>query len=193
MYKVKTKHPTEYNILIKVLERHPDFFDKTQNMKKVMLIRDKLNRKALKVIIVKDEFEEDISWRCAITAKHTSQKHELMSAMRSSVDEQILQFRKNNKNICVLCCNDKDLHVDHCNPQFDELASNFTDNIKFNNLAVPKILGKTNDNTHRRCFLEIDSHFKDEWVDYHYKNASLRMLYKQCNLSRSKTKKGLKM
>jgi len=177
---VETIHPTKFNILIKILERHPDFFSKTQNMEKVKLIRDTFNKNAIKVIIVKDGIEEAMSWKCAITGKHKTKRNQLMSAMRSSVDEQIKQFRYNNKKICVLCYTETDLQVDHFTPPFNELASNFITNINTN---VPITFGECNDNTHMKSFLEIDSNFKNEWVDYHYKNASLRMLCKKCNLS----------
>jgi len=35
-----------------------------------------------------------MSWKCPITGKKISKKHNLMSAMRSSIDPQIKQYRR---------------------------------------------------------------------------------------------------
>jgi len=182
---IKNIYPSHYNILIEILKRHPDFFSKTQNMSNIKIIRDTLNINALKIIIINtDASEIDISWKVAITGKSKGNKHELMSAMRSSIDEQIYKFRRDNEAKCVLCPNTDKLHVDHI-IHFDEIAVNFINIMERKN--IPNIFGDTNDTTHRRCFLEIDEIFKNEWVGYHYKNASLRMLCQNCNLTRSKT------
>jgi hypothetical protein len=184
---IQNIYPSHYISLIEILKRHPDFVSKTQNMCNIKIIRDTLNINALKIIIINtDTSEIDISWKCAITGKPKGNKHELMSAMRSSVDEQIFQFRKNNEEKCGLCTNTDKLHVDHI-IHFDEIVLNFINMIKNKNINIPNTFGDTNDDTHRRCFLEIDDNFKNEWVNYHYKNASLRMLCQNCNLTRSKT------
>jgi len=185
---IKNMHPSHYITLIEVLKRHPDYISKIQNMCKIKIIRDTLNINALKIIIIKtDESEIDISWKIAITGKPKGNKHELMSAMRSSVDEQIFQFRKDNAEKCVLCPNTDKLHVDHI-IHFDEIALNFINIMEDKNINIPNTFGDTNDDTHRRCFLETDNTFKNEWIDYHYKHATLRMLCQTCNLTRTKTK-----
>ena len=184
---IQNIYPSHYISLIEILKRHPDFVSKTQNMCNIKIIRDTLNINALKIIIINtDTSEIDISWKCAITGKPKGNKHELMSAMRSSVDEQIFQFRKNNEEKCGLCTNTDKLHVDHI-IHFDEIVLNFINMMENKNINIPNTFGDTNDDTHRRCFLEIDDNFKNEWVNYHYKNASLRMLCQNCNLTRSKT------
>lgn len=114
-----------------------------------------LNINALKIIIINtDESEIDISWKCSITGKPKGNKYELMSAMRSSVDEQIFQFRKNNPEKCVLCNNTDKLHVDHI-IHFDEIALNFINIMENENINIPNTFGDTNDEMHRRCFLNI--------------------------------------
>lgn len=189
---IKNIYPDKYNILIKILERHPDFDSKTENMCNLIITRDKLNKKALKILIKKNNNDIiDISWRCAITGKHTSKKSELASALRSSIDNQIHQFKAEHKNdCCKLCGSVKKLHVDHDetkNSTFDELVFNFLAENK--NLKIPDKFGELNDDTHRRCFLNEDNTFKEKWVEYHYNNASLRMLCEYCNLTRPKSKK----
>ena len=158
---IKNIYPSHYITLIEILKRHPDFIKKTQNMYNIKIIGDKLNINAFKIIIINtDESEIDISWKCAITGKPKGNKHELMSAMRSSVDEQIFQFRKDNEEKCVLCPNTDKLHVDHI-IHFDEIVLNFIDIMKSKNIKIPDTFGDTNDETHRRCFLEIDNKIND--------------------------------
>lgn len=185
---IKNIYPSHYITLIEILKRHPDFISKTQNMCNITIIRDTLNINAFKIIIINtDESENDISWKCAITGKSKGNKHELMSAMRSSVDEQIFQFRKDNEKKCILCLNTDKLHVDHI-IHFDEIVFNFINIMKSKNIKIPDTFKDTNDKTHRRCFLEIDNKLKNEWIDYHYQHANLRMLCQTCNLTRTKTK-----
>jgi len=185
---IKNTYPSHYNTLIEILKRHPDFTSKTQNIFNLKIVKDALNTSGLKILIINNDMNEtDISWKCAITGKHKSAKSKLMSAMRSSVDNQIFEFRKTSSNKCVLCPNTDKLHVDHI-IHFDEIVFNFINIMKNNNIGIPNTFGETDDNTHRRCFLEIDDNFKNEWIKYHYENASLQMLCQTCNLTRTKTK-----
>lgn len=188
-YDVKNKHPDKYNLLIKILERHPEWDSKSLNMRTIKINNDALNAKALQTIIIKDSEEVDISWRCAITGKHKSKKSELMMAMRVSVQEQICDFKRTcGIYCCELCGHNKTLDVDHNdekNSAFDELVHNFVDD----NNDIPDTFGELKDLTNRRCFLEKDYIFRDKWVEYHREHAKLRILCHKCNISRPKTKK----
>jgi hypothetical protein len=188
---VKNTYQEKYYLLIKILERHPNFNSKTENMCNIKIVCDTLNKKALKILIIKNDGSNiDISWRCAITGKPKSKKFDLMSAMRSSLDSQIYQFRiEHNNDCCELCGNTTQLDVDHDdtkNSAFDELVFNFLK--KNNDIEIPDKFEEVNDNTHRRKFLEKNNVFKDKWIEYHNKHASLRMLCHTCNISRPKTK-----
>ena len=192
-YDIKNKYPDKYKILIEILKRHPEFNSKTENMRNIKIIKDVLNVKALKIIIIKNYGEIDISWRCAITGKHKPKKCEFMSAMRSRVDKQIYYFRKNCEiKRCQLCGSVERLEVDHDdtkNSAFDELVYNFVrENDK---ITIPDNFRELNDGTHRRCFLEKDNDYGEKWVEYHRQHAILRMLCNKCNISRPKTKKKL--
>lgn len=191
---IKNKYPEKYSILTEILKRHPDWPYKSENMCNMKIVKDTLNRKALKIMIIKNYGGViDISWRCAISGKHKTSKNELMSAMRSSVDEQTYQFRTEHKyDRCQLCDSSKRLDVDHNdtkNSAFDELAYNFIQ--ENNEIKIPNEFGESNDTTHRRIFLEKDKCFRDKWVEYHRKHASLRMLCHNCNIRRPKTKSKL--
>ena len=195
---IQGTYPLQYDTLIKILERHPDFTSKAENMCNVKIVRDTLNRKALKMLITKKDGEEvDISWKCAITGEHKPDKGELMSAMRSSIDKQIYQFKTENKNkFCELCGSTENLQVDHndevCSA-FDELVLNFVSITNKENIRTPNKFGETNDDTHRRSFLEIDRPFKNRWIEYHGEHASLRILCQNCNINRPKTKFKLRL
>jgi 5-methylcytosine-specific restriction endonuclease McrA len=185
---VRNTHPSHYVTLLEILKRHPDFISKTRNMCNMKIVKDTWNTSALKVLIINtDASEIDISWRCAVTGKHKSDKNELMSALRSSIDDQILRFKNNSVGKCVLCLSSDKLQVDHV-IHFDEIVLNFINIMKNKNIEIPSSFGETNDNSHRRCFLENDTDFKNEWIKYHRENASLRMLCQTCNLTRPKTK-----
>jgi hypothetical protein len=185
---IENKHPSHYITLIEILKRHPDYIKKTQNMCRIKIMKDKLNITALKLIIINtDKTENDISWKIAITGKPKSNKSELMSAMRSSVDSQISDFRKCNEQKCVLCSSTDKLHVDHI-IHFEELALTFINIMESKQYNIPNTFEDTSDDTHRRCFLKVDCNFKNEWDGYHYKHAKLRMLCQTCNLTRSKSK-----
>lgn len=60
---VKNLYPLQYETLIEILKRHPNFISKTINMCNIKITNDKLNKKALKILIINhDASETDISW-----------------------------------------------------------------------------------------------------------------------------------
>lgn len=178
---VKGQHPNHYITLIEILKRHPDWCSKSRNICNLEIVQDEWNKNALKIFIINNNKSKiDISWNCAINGKLKTNKNQLLSALRSSVDEQIWEFRINNKNKCALCNKiTTNIHVDHIKP-FHQLVKEFVEQYD----SIPKEFGHTSDNTHRRCFLEKNYDFKNDWIQYHYRNASLRILCNTCNLKR---------
>ena len=109
-----------------------DIKSKSQNMCNLKIQQNKLSRqKAYEILIIKnDETTTDISWKHdAIKGEYKSKDIQLKEAMRSSVDEQILDFRRKNEiKSCEICGNIENLDVDHNdekNSAFAELVSNF--------------------------------------------------------------------
>jgi hypothetical protein len=193
---IKNLYPDNYNILIELLKRNPKFKSKSQNMCNLKIQQNKLSRqKAYEILIINnDETTTDISWKHdAIKGESKTKDIQLKEAMRSSVDEQILDFRRKNEiKSCEICGNIENLDVDHNdekNSAFAELVSNFSNENE--NIELPENFGQLNDETNRTCFLEKDNVFRDKWNEYHRQNAKLRMLCSKCNLSRPKTKKTL--
>ena len=183
-------HPDKYIELLEVLKRHPEYLSKTENIKSLKIRRDKLNRSGLQLLIMNiDSSETDISWKTAITGKHTKFEHELRGAFRTSVDAQIKRFKANSKQKCGLC--DRiygEFHADHI-VHFEALVQDFLEICAKNEKKIPTILDSMTDGTFRRCFSTKDNSFKDEWYLYHENHASLRILCKTCNLTRPKFKK----
>jgi hypothetical protein len=62
-----------------------------------------------------------------------------------------------------VCTNTDKLHVDHI-IHFDEIVLNFINIMENKNINIPNTFCDTNDDTHRKCFLEIDDNFNNEWV-----------------------------
>jgi len=181
--------PEQYLLLLEVLRRHPSFDFKTLDMKCLKVVPDVLNQKALKVIIVKqDESELSISWRSAITGKSKDPKCLLISAMRSSIGDQIGRFKDTATMRCEICgiTAGPKFEVDHI-IHFEKLTEDF---LQSTPLTIPSKFNAMTDGTHRCAFRSSDVQFELQWQQYHQLNATLRMLCEPCNRSRPKhTKK----
>lgn len=180
--------PDEYHELLCVLRRHPNYDVKTAKMRDLSIRYDKLNKRALTIMILNtDGSETDISWVWAVrggTPGSNSNKHDLRSVMRNSVDYQIKSFKRRAVLICETCgSRDKELHVDHI-IHFEKIASDFERLIRSEGGCIPTSFEDMVDGTHRKCCSEQDRVFEDKWQKYHNHIARLRILCKECNLSR---------
>jgi hypothetical protein len=186
---VKTKYPSEYEILIKILERNPTFTDEIKQNMNTIQIRNNAYGNGLECNIIKEDGSEvAISWHQAIDGKSKSSKEELICALRTSINPQILQYKHDNTNECVICQKKGKVHIDHYKPQFKKLSEDFIHSMESKGVSIPNNFRNIDDRTNRRCFLETDNTFASKWNDYHRTNAELRILCESCNLSRSKTK-----
>ena len=152
------------------------------------LVANKLNKKAFELNIVKkDGSVEDISWRLCITGKPKTDKHELMSALRYSIEDQIKEYRD---SVCIdkcMLCNEyinNDINIDHI-IHFEKLVNDFHSSIM---LKIPIKFDDANDNSNRRKFKKEDSDYENAWKEYHKNNSKLRVLCQSCNLRREKYK-----
>lgn len=103
-------------------------------------------------------------------------KLDLSQSMRKAIQEQINEFRKGEKKICLNCKESNcEMHVDHV-VKFKKLQDDFF--IKYENIDIEI----EDDNFFGgRKFIE-DSKISNKWKKYHKKNAVLRILCKDCNL-----------
>lgn len=181
------KNTLYYDEIYELVKRHPNFESKCKDIKDFEVIRNNLNKKGLAINIIKnDGSKEDISWTTCVTGKPKTDKSELLSAFRYSIDYQIQNYRNNIEiDKCMICdnnCKKIENHVDHIIP-FNELVKDFQKNINKKN---PTEFDNSDDNTNRRKFKLEDNEYELEWQKYHSQNAKLRITCKKCNLTRPK-------
>tara|TARA_Y100000590_G_C15531696_1_gene943434 strand:- start:140 stop:820 length:681 start_codon:yes stop_codon:yes gene_type:complete len=176
-----------YDELLDLLKRHPNYKTKTEYMINLAIRRGQLNKSSLAVWIIQSDNkpDEDISWaKNCINSKNNSKQSELNSALRSSIQQQIMSFKNNTLHKCVNCNINAD-HVDHIN-HFELLTDMFLK--KYNKNLIPSDFDNMTDSSGRRCFKPKDSIFEKEWQKFHKDNAKLRILCQKCNLTRPKFK-----
>jgi hypothetical protein len=178
----------KFSYIFELVKRHPDFIRKCNNLIDFKLVANKLNKKAFELNIVKkDGSVEDISWRLCITGKPKTDKHELMSALRYSIEDQIKEYRD---SVCIdkcMLCNEyinNDINIDHI-IHFEKLVNDFHSSIM---LKIPIKFDDANDNSNRQKFKKEDSDYENAWKEYHKNNSKLRVLCQSCNLRREKYK-----
>ena len=137
----------------------------------------------MEVIIVKNNgVEDDVSiLNNCITGKP---KDNLTIGMRNSIYPQIKEFKNNSIMECVLCSDTKNIQIDHYEPQFIDLKTDFLNNWK----GLPPNIFEQNE-SHSKIFINIDNEFEQSWIEFHRTNAILRVLCKKCNLSREKNRR----
>ena len=177
-----------YDELLDLLKRHPNYKTKTEYMINLAIRKGKPNISSLAVWIIKsnNKPDEDISWaKNCINSKNNSKQFELNSALRSSIQQQIMNYKNSTSHKCVKCNINAD-HVDHIN-HFELLTDMFLK--KYNKNLIPSDFDDMTDGSGRRCFKSKDNIFEKEWQEFHKNNAKLRILCKKCNLTRPKYKK----
>lgn len=179
-HSIKQFHPEEWDGFMYLFKRHSDYPEKFNGLTDIKIRYNPVYKKQLETIIVKNNGDEDdvsVLKNC-ITGKP---KDTLTIAMRNSIYPQIEEFKNNSIMECVLCCNTKNIHVDHHEPQFIDLKTKFLSNWKG---PLPNIFEVNG--SHSKIFNNIDNEFEKSWIEFHRKNAILRILCEKCNLSRKR-------
>ena len=176
---IKTNHPYIYNDMVELFKNHPEYPNKITRMVDLCIKQNTRNSKYYEFNIIKDDGStEDISYRCCINKR--PKNHDLNSAMRSAIEDQIIDFRNSivNKK-CEFCSSCDNIEVDHIY-LFKKLCLDFLKNKK----DIPNSFddGKYN----QAIFKKSDENFENEWKEYHKINSFLRFLCKKCNASRNK-------
>jgi ribonuclease HI/viroplasmin and RNaseH domain-containing protein len=172
---IKTEYPEDYLFFLELFTRHPNWLEKTENMKDVKIRNNKIYLNQKEVLIEKENGDlEDISVlnKC-ISGKETN--NNLNIAMRNAIENQIQQFKKNNELKCEECGTNASLEVDHVNILFIELYENFLKD----RTDIPNEFNNTISNS--KCFKPENIKFEEEWKKYHETNAELRILCNKCN------------
>lgn len=180
---VKQLNIETYQRLLEVLQSHPDATSKLSNISDIAIRQDPLNKKALALFVVKDQEEDDISWRVCI--KPRSSDYYLLQAMRQIIVDQILDFKTNSDvtrcEICNTPTNNK-VHVDHIIP-FSDLVKDFIKDWE----PLPPSRFKDNSKGYDVEFLDEDEGFEIAWKIYHKAYATLRITCPSCNLRRKRS------
>jgi len=161
---------------------HPDN-TKMEEVVDICIVSNKRNMTYYEFNLIKEDGSIiDISYRECFkkTSKEQDIAFNLNSALRVAIEPQIEYFKKNVKNWkCDLCSSNVDIQIDHITI-FKDLKEEFLKN----EINIPNIFG--NDCYNRAKFKEDDKDFENRWCEYHKKNAKLRVLCKDCNLTRKK-------
>lgn len=180
------RYPKEWDGFMYLFKRHSDYPEKFNGLTDIKIIYNPVFKSQLEVIIVIRrgrvyESEAVSVLNNCITGKP---KDNLTVAMRNSIFPQIAQFKNNSIMECVLCNNTKNIHIDHHEPQFIDLKTEFLSIWKG---PLPNIFDE--DVGHLNIFSKKDNKFEKSWIEFHRTNATLRVLCKKCNLSRKKSKR----
>ena len=94
--------------------------------------------------------------------------------MRHAIQQQIRDFKARNPNPCEFCNATINLTVDHI-IKFKQLKDDFI----ILNPVYPTEFSKNE--LSQEVFREEDKYYSELWQNYHYTNATLRILCKDCN------------
>jgi hypothetical protein len=133
-----------------------------------------------------DGSNESFSWKDCATHTHKNDTQLLEVAMRTSIDSQIYEFRKNNIEKCAKCEKIKKCAVDHKEPLFNEIKNKFIADAT----NIPSEFDKE-PYTHQQKFRDCDSEFERKWQVYHKNVAELQFLCSSCH--NEKTKNDIKL
>jgi hypothetical protein len=144
-----------------------------------------LNRKQHQTGIKRNDGSNIVfSWRNCSVKKINNESDYLVDALRNSIKNQVIEFKKNNKLICNICQTEneiyKNYHIDHNYPSFKQLREDF---IKITKKEIPKTFTRC-ENYNVKIFKEEDREFEEEWAEYHKKNCNLQVLCQKCNLKK---------
>jgi hypothetical protein len=164
-----------------LFKRHPNYENKTKNMKSIGIEVCLTNTRNFRLYIINnDESHTEISYLTCINGKYGNNMSYFNGALRYIVENQISQYRLFNfPTLCELC-NEEATDVDHI-IKFDFIVKKF---ITDYNVVIPSEYKKL-PNTYKRDFLEKDNKIKKDFQEFHKKTATLRPLCHKCNTCRT--------
>ena len=180
---VKQTHPDVYTFFVSLFQRHPE-----KERKEVSQITDISIRRFPKsnprqpltfsdhqfFIIKNNGTEDSISWNTCVKGEINPVEKRLNWAMRRAIEDQIKEFKRKNPKPCEFCKATVNLTVDHI-IKFKQLKDDFI----IINPVYPTEFSKNE--ISQEVFREEDKEYSELWQKYHYTNATLRILCKDCN------------
>lgn len=180
-----TESRPEYTFLVDLVGNHYRKEEKIGvGIESFIITRNKRRTGLETQIRRKDGTIESFSWKDCATQTYKNPEQLLEVAMRTSIENQIQEFRKKNEEQCRTCKEYKKCAVDHKEPIFNKIKRDF---LKDKN-NLPKDFDKEEE-THQQKFKERDRDFEKTWQDYHREYAVLQYLCDKCH--KEKTKKDI--
>ena len=173
IYSIGITHEVDNPLLYDLIKLHYDYVNKTRNMVSLGIeARDR----GLGLVIYTDTGRTVISWKCCFDGEK-SYKALLKVALRTSIDQQIQDYKRLNfPALCQLCDNEAE-EADHIY-EFKHIRDEFLDSYT----ERPDDFRKNR--WHRCCFLEGEP-MEALFQEYHRKVATYRPLCKLCNFNRN--------
>lgn len=169
----------QFQEILAVLRLHPEAEQKLKNMVDLRIRQNTLNTRALAIDVVQEDGSiVDISWLPCISPRPF--QYYWNQALRQSIWPQKNAFKlANPTETCPLC--EEKIHamqVDHYEPQFAQLVTNFT-------LVNPMPADAETAVTLQGdvCFATKHREYEELWQAYHQTNARLRIICEHCNLT----------
>lgn len=158
---------------------------KKENIIEFHIVRNPINKKAFHMMYKTSHIYDPIDFSWLNCGLETTDKQNLIKAMRNEIYEDIINFKKQCVKKCVFCgVTDSEFHVDHHEPSFKQLSDSF---LFEKNVDIMKY--KYNKDNKLTYFDDNDFRmvvFSNQWKDYHNKNCNLQILCAHCNLTKSK-------
>jgi hypothetical protein len=181
---VKNSFPEDFDFFVNYLfTRHPNYPKKIDGLNDVIIKHNNYGNLSVYFKKINGHIEDISALNKCIKGQN---KDDLYDAMRNSIIPQITEYRNSHSNlICDICESIDNIEIDHKEPHFIDLFSNFINEQQY------KPTKFTSDKYHRKIFTREDKYFNDEWINYHMCNCVLRPLCKKCNSSRVNHKRNI--
>jgi hypothetical protein len=173
---------SEYPFLVDLIDNHHKKKEKIGvGIKSFIITNNKRGTGLETQIRRKDGTIESFSWKDCATHTYKTAEQLFEVAMRTSIENQIQEFRKSKQEQCNSCKEYKKCAVDHKEPIFNKLKRTFL----MDKSELPMEFDKEED-THQQKFKETDKDFEKKWQEYHKKNAVLQYLCVKCHKEKTK-------
>lgn len=182
---VDSSNEADFQFLQELFSRHPCYDEITNGstVETFHVMRNPYSKKTSHLeATLTDGRRTSISWLKCVNQRIQTKKSLVLSAMRSAIMNEILEFRKKNKT-CKNCGSRSNIEIDHCGKkEFKDLANDFID--ECSDLAFLKFAPSL-------FFTEFDTtdpeteEFMSVWQEYHKSGARLQPLCRICHSNKT--------
>ena len=120
----------DFDFFINLLKNHEDFQDHLDDIEKIKISNNYLNVGSYHTELIRKNGEiKSFSWNHCCKFKSRSYQENLTNALRSSIQEQVMDYKNKNQLICCICkiqnLSKSNYHTDHKTIPFRNIVSNF--------------------------------------------------------------------